>query len=80
VEIFLSPEGYRKSDLTDGGRCCARDYAMEGGPTGVQQGPRQTHLVKSLQEQDGQGATSIDEDSVELDVLDDGANYERIPP
>jgi hypothetical protein len=53
---------------------------MEGGATGAQQGPRQTHLVKSLQEQDGQGATSIDEDSVELDVLDDGANYERIPP
>jgi hypothetical protein len=51
-----------------------------GGATGAQQGPRQTHLVKSLQEHDGQGATSIDEDSVELDVLDNGANYERIPP
>jgi hypothetical protein len=53
---------------------------MEGGPTGAQQGPRQTHLVKSLQEQDVQGATSVDEDSVELDILNDGANYERIPP
>jgi hypothetical protein len=26
------------------------------------------------------GATSIDKDSVELDILDDGANYERILP
>jgi hypothetical protein len=40
----------------------------------------QIHLVKGLQEQDVQGATSIDEDSVELDVLNNGANYERIPP
>jgi hypothetical protein len=40
----------------------------------------QIHLVKGLQEQDVQGATSIDEDSVELDVLNDGANYERISP
>jgi hypothetical protein len=53
---------------------------MEGGPTAVQQGPRQTHLVESLQEQDVQGANSINEDSVELDVLDDGATYERILP
>jgi hypothetical protein len=27
-----------------------------------------------------QGATSIDKDSVELYILDDGANDERIPP
>jgi hypothetical protein len=80
AEIFLSPKGYEKSDLTDRGDCCARDYVMEGGPTGAQQGPRQIHLVKSLQEQDVQGATSTDEDSVELDILDDGANYETIPP
>jgi hypothetical protein len=53
---------------------------MEGGLTGVQQGPRQTHLVEGLQEQDVQGATSINEDSVELYILDDGANYERISP
>jgi hypothetical protein len=46
----------------------------------VQQGPRQTHLVESLQEQDVQGANSINEGSVELDVLDDGATYERILP
>jgi hypothetical protein len=25
-------------------------------------------------------AAPIDEDSVELDILDDGADYERIPP
>jgi hypothetical protein len=29
VEIFPSPEGYVKRDLTNGGRCCTRDYAME---------------------------------------------------
>jgi hypothetical protein len=80
VEIFLSPEGYGKSDLTDGGFCCARDYAMEGDLTRAQQGPRQTHLVKGLQEQDVQGATSIDEVSIDLDILNDGANNQRIPP
>jgi hypothetical protein len=53
---------------------------MEGSPTGVQQGPRQPHLVESLQEEVVPGAASIDEDSVELDILDDGANCERIPP
>jgi hypothetical protein len=42
--------------------------------------PRQTHLVKILQEQDVQEVASINEDSVKLDILDDGANYERIPP
>jgi hypothetical protein len=35
VEIFLSPKGYGKSDLTDGGHYCARDYAMEGHLTGA---------------------------------------------
>jgi hypothetical protein len=40
AEIFLCPEGYGKSDLTDGDRWCARDYAMEGGPTRAHQGPR----------------------------------------
>jgi hypothetical protein len=53
---------------------------MEGGLTGAQQGHKETHLVKSLQEQDVQGASSIDEDKVELDILDNGANYERILP
>jgi hypothetical protein len=39
VEIFLSPEGYVKRDLTNGGRCCTRDYAMERKLTGAQQRP-----------------------------------------
>jgi hypothetical protein len=30
--------------------------------------------------QDVQGAASINKDSVELDVLDNGANNERVPP
>jgi hypothetical protein len=37
-------------------------------------------LVKSLQQQDVEGVTSIDEESVELGMLDDGANYERMLP
>jgi hypothetical protein len=37
-------------------------------------------LVEYLQEQDVQGAASIDKDSIELDILDDGADDERIPP
>jgi hypothetical protein len=35
VEIFLSPKGCGKRDLTDGGHYCTRDYAMERSPTGV---------------------------------------------
>jgi hypothetical protein len=50
TEILLSPEGYGKRYLTNGCRCCTRDYAMERGPTGMQQRSRQPHLVKSLQE------------------------------
>jgi hypothetical protein len=80
AEIFLSPEGYRKRDLTNGGRYCTMDYAIERSPTGAQQRPGYPHLVKSLQEQNVQGAAYIDEDSVELDILDNGANYERIHP
>jgi hypothetical protein len=32
------------------------------------------HLVEGLQEQYAQGTTSINKDSVELDVLNDGAD------
>jgi hypothetical protein len=39
VEIFSSPECYRKGDLIDGGSCCTRDNAMEGSPTRAQQRP-----------------------------------------
>jgi hypothetical protein len=38
AEFFLSPKGYSKGDLADRGRCCTRDYGMEGSPTGAQQG------------------------------------------
>jgi hypothetical protein len=37
------------------------------------------HLVEGLQEQYVQGASPIDEDSVELDILDNGANNQRVP-
>jgi hypothetical protein len=53
---------------------------MERSLTGAQQCSGQPHLVEGLQEHDVQGAASIDEDSIELDVLDDGANYKTIPP
>jgi hypothetical protein len=36
AEIFPSPEGYEKSNLTDGGCCCTEDYVMERSPTGAQ--------------------------------------------
>jgi hypothetical protein len=39
AEIFPSPKGYGKSDLTNGGCCCTRDYAMERNTTGAQQRP-----------------------------------------
>jgi hypothetical protein len=37
-------------------------------------------LVKNIQEQDILGATSIDKDSDELYILDDGIDDERVPP
>jgi hypothetical protein len=36
-------------------------------------------LFECLQEHDVQGAASINKDSIELDILDDGANNERVP-
>jgi hypothetical protein len=53
---------------------------MEGRSARAQHCSGQPHLVKGLQEQDVQGATSNAKDSVELYILDDGANDERIPP
>jgi hypothetical protein len=79
VEVFLSPKGYGRSDLTNGSHRCSRDYALEWGPTGAQCCSRQSHLVKFLQEQDVQGTTSIDKHSVGFYILDDRANNERIP-
>jgi hypothetical protein len=79
AEIFLSLEGHKNSDLTDRGRCCPKDYSVKGSSTGTQCYSRQPHLVKGLQEQDVQGATSIDEDSIELDILHNGAGNERVP-
>jgi hypothetical protein len=38
-----------------------------------------THLIECLQEHDVRGATFIDKDSVELDILDDGVDDERVP-
>jgi hypothetical protein len=35
AEVFLSPKGYGKEDLDDGGCCYPRDNAMEGSPTGM---------------------------------------------
>jgi hypothetical protein len=40
TEVLLSPEGYRKRDLTDGHRCCTGDYTMERSPTGAQKRSR----------------------------------------
>jgi hypothetical protein len=80
TEIFLSRKGHGKGNLTDGGSCCTMDYVVERSPTGARCRSGQPHLVKGLQEQDVQGATSIDTNSVELDSIDNGANNERIPP
>jgi hypothetical protein len=53
---------------------------MERSPTVAQHCSGQPHLVESLQEHDVQGAISIDKDSVELHVLDDGAGDMGVPP
>jgi hypothetical protein len=74
-KVLPNPEGYRKRDLTDGCRCYTGDYTMERGLTGVQKRSRQPHLVESLQKKEVEGATSIHEHSIELNVLYDGADY-----
>jgi hypothetical protein len=78
-EVFLSPKGHGKTDLADGGHHCSRGYAVEGSLAWMQRRSGDPHLVKGLQEQDVQGAPSIDEDSVELDILDDGPDNQRVP-
>jgi hypothetical protein len=80
AKVFLSPESYGKSNLIDEGCYCTGDYAMEGGLTSAQKRLGQSHLIESLDEEDIQGAASINNDSVELDILSDGADYERVPP
>jgi hypothetical protein len=37
-------------------------------------------MVQSLQRKDVEGATSIDDYSIELNVLNDGVDYQGIPP
>jgi hypothetical protein len=67
------------SDLANEGRCYSWDYSMKRTPTGTQRRSGQPHLVKSPQEQDVEGTASIDEDMVKLDVLDNGADDQRVP-
>jgi hypothetical protein len=37
-------------------------------------------MVESPQEKNVEGSATIDKDSVELDILDDGSNNERVSP
>jgi hypothetical protein len=79
LKILLIPKSYGRRDLTNG--CCfyPRDYTKEGSPTGTQKGSRLPHLVESLQKKEVEGAASIHQPSVELDVFFDEANYQTIP-
>jgi hypothetical protein len=53
---------------------------MEGSPTRTQKKSRQPHLVESLQKKKIEGAASIHQHSVELNVFYNGADYQKIPP
>jgi hypothetical protein len=53
---------------------------MERGPTGAQHDLDRPIWSKVFKKQDVQGGTSIGEDLVELDTLDNGANYARTLP
>jgi hypothetical protein len=53
---------------------------MEWSPTGTHKRSRQPHLVQSLQEKEVKGAASIHQYSIDLDILYDGADYQRVPP
>jgi hypothetical protein len=64
--------------MIDRGHHCFGDYAVEGNPTWMQHRSGYPHLVEGLQEQDVHGASPIAEDSVELDILDDGADNQRV--
>jgi hypothetical protein len=79
VEVLPSPKGHGKSDLATGGCCCSEDYSMEGSLTQMQRWPGKLHLIKGIQEQDIERTPPMDEDSVELDVLDDGADNQWVP-
>jgi hypothetical protein len=74
-EVHPSPEGYGKRDMTDRCRCCTRDNTMERSPAGPQKRTGQPHLVESFQKKDVEGAASINEYSVELNILNDGVDY-----
>jgi hypothetical protein len=78
LDVFPSLEGHRKSDLVNRGRHYFRDHSMEGSPAWMQCQSGESHLVKGLQKQDVQRASPIDKDSVELDILDDGADNHRV--
>jgi hypothetical protein len=79
-EILPSPKDYRKGDMTDGRHCCTGDYTMKRSPTGAQKRSRQPHMVESHQKKVVEGAASIYEHSVELNILYEGVDYQGIPP
>jgi hypothetical protein len=78
-KVLSNPKRHGKSNLADGSRYHTEDYSMERSLTLTQCWSGKPHLVVGLQEQYVQGASPLVEDSVELDVLDDGANNQRIP-
>jgi hypothetical protein len=79
-KVLLSPEDYRKRDMTDMRRYYIGDYDMERSSTSAQKRSRQPHMVKCLQKKEVEGAASIHEHSVELNVLNNGVDYQGIPP
>jgi hypothetical protein len=78
TEVFSSPKVLEKSDLADVSHCYAWDYSVEWSPTWTQCRSKQPHLVESLQEQNVQAAAFINNDPVEIDILDDEDNNERV--
>jgi hypothetical protein len=53
---------------------------MEGSPTGLRKRSREPHLVECLQKKEVKGVASIHQHYVELDVLYNGADYQRVLP
>jgi hypothetical protein len=79
-DVLPCPEGYMKRDLTDGCHCYTGDYTMERSPTGPHKRSRQPHLVKGFQKKEVEGAATIHEHLVEINVLYDWVDYQGIPP
>jgi hypothetical protein len=71
AEIILSLVGYGKRDMTNGGSYCTRDHSKDL-DNSIWSKVFRNRMFREL--------PPLARTRFELDILDPGANYERIPP